>query len=265
MHGMRIAAIAINSACPSSTQGAGAGNAQGHQAAQHDQRGQRVQRSVGRAGLVLDETDQVRAEEPGHLPHRVDDRQAGNGGTGTQQRRRHRPEHRQAGEGAHGGNGQAEDGDGRVGGEVDRDQQAQGAHQHRHHQVPAALVAQVCRAAAEDHEHTRQQIRNGAEPADQQRVVEAHALDDRRQPEVDRVHAALDAEVDEAEGPDQRVGQHGQHAITTGGGFAGGVGLEVGLDQLAFGWAQPRGFLVTITEHAKGKECVPDRQSWHRA
>ncbi|MNN16282.1 hypothetical protein D3C81_1294160 [compost metagenome] len=114
--------------------------------------------------------------------------------------------------------------------------------------MPAALVAQVRRAPDQQHEHPGQQVGDRAQPADQQGIVEAQVLDDRRQPEVDRVNPALDTEVDETEGPDQRVGEHRQYAVAGGRRFAGGIGLEVGLDHLPFSRAQPLGFGVAVTE-----------------
>ena len=187
--------------------------------AAHNHRRQQVQRQIRRPGGILHKTHDIRAEKTRHLPHGVDQRQATRRRTRAEHGGGHRPEHRQAGQGAHGGDGQAENGDSGRSGEVNGDHQANGAHQHRYHQMPAALLAQVGGAAHQQHEHRRQQIRDRAEPANHQVVAEAHVLDDRRQPEVDRIHATLDAEVDQTECPDRRVLEH------FGQGVAGGFRL----------------------------------------
>lgn len=235
------------------------GHAQRQHATRDDHRRQQVQRQVGGPGGVFHKTHHIRAQEARHLAHGVDQGQAARGRASAEHGGRHRPEHRQAGEGAHGGDRQAEDRNGWGGGEVHRDDQAHSAHQHRHHQVPAALFAQVGGAAHHQHEHRRQQIGDCTQPADHQVIAEPHVLDDRRQPEVDGVHPTLDAEVDQAERPDRRVLEHFQQRISGGLGLVGQVGGLVGLEDCALMGGQPFGVGEAVAEQEVGEGAEDDR------
>ncbi|MNK44431.1 hypothetical protein D3C87_631650 [compost metagenome] len=114
--------------------------------------------------------------------------------------------------------------------------------------MPAAFFAQVRRAADHQHEHGGQQIRDRAQPTNHQVIAEAQVLDDRWQPEVDRVHAALDAEVDQAERPDRRVLEHRQQRISGGFRLVGQVFSVVGFQHRTLERGQPFGIGVAVAE-----------------
>nr|GEU28571.1 hypothetical protein [Tanacetum cinerariifolium] len=227
-------------------------------AQQHDGR-QHVQRRVRALGGVLDPAHQERADETGNLTQRVDQRQAGGRCRAAQECRRQRPEHRQRRQRAHGGHRQADHDDQRIGGEVGRHQQAKQAHQHRTGHVPAALAVLVGRTAGPHHEHGRKQVGHGAEPAHRLRTLVTERLDDRRQPEVNRIHAHLDAEVNHAQHPYAAVAQHGAQRLHHG---AGGLALLFIVVQRAlhggfFFRAQPPGLgnaVVQVKEHCRAQQ-----------
>ena len=69
-------------------------DARGQERAEREDHRERDQPAVGRAGGVLHEPDQVRADEAAEVADRVDQRDPGRRRRAAQQRGRHRPEHR---------------------------------------------------------------------------------------------------------------------------------------------------------------------------
>ncbi|MNC19685.1 hypothetical protein D3C75_676220 [compost metagenome] len=127
--------------------------------------------------------------------------------------------------------------------------------------MPATFFAQVRRTAHDQHEHRSQQVGNRTEPADYQVIAKAQVLDDRWQPEVDRVDAALDAEVDQAEGPDRRVLEHRQQRISGGFRFAGQVFSMVGFQHRTLERSQPFRIGVTVTEQEISQRTEDHRRN----
>ncbi|ETC83181.1 hypothetical protein XHC_4418 [Xanthomonas hortorum pv. carotae str. M081] len=125
--------------------------------------------------------------------------------------------------------------------------------------MPATLATTVGRAAHQHHEHRCGQIRDGTHQADPGRVGDAAALDDRGQPEVDRIHPALDAEVHRAQHPHRRVAQHRAQRAGGAGRLAGFVVCQRAGQCLFLLRIQPGRLLHAIAE----QEPYPDAQQ-HR-
>ncbi len=122
--------------------------------------------------------------------------------------------------------------------------------------MPATFAAAVGRTAHQHHEHRRGQVRDGAHQTDADRVGDAAALDDRRQPEVDRIHPALDAEIHRAQQPHRRVTQHRAQRSGRTGRLAGFVLGQHACQGLFFLRVEPAGLLHAVAE----QEPHPDAQ-----
>ncbi|RMT42420.1 hypothetical protein ALP48_05438 [Pseudomonas syringae pv. solidagae] len=126
--------------------------------------------------------------------------------------------------------------------------------------MPAALIAQVGGAADQQHEHACHQVRHGADPADHECIAETEVLDDRRQPEIDRVDAALNAEVDKAQDPYERHAQHGSHRAFAVHRTAQFIVGDIGLDPLTLSGRQPVGILDLVAQQNEGQHTQRHRR-----
>ncbi len=220
--------------------------------AQHHEGGEHQNAAVGALRGLLHPTDDGRAEEPGQIAQRVDQRNACRRRGAREEGVGQRPEQRQHHHDAHGRQRQRHHRQRGVGAPQRGERQAHGADQRGNGHVPAALMAFVRAAAHQNHRHHRHAVRQRDKPADGQRIGHAGGLDQQRQPEAQAVQADDHGEVDQRHQPHARIGHALQRRVRR-------LGLrllvERVLQRVFLVRVQPLGMLDAIVEIEQGDDA----------
>ena len=148
---------------------------------------------------------------------------------------------------------------------IGREQPAGGGEQHRHDEVPLALLLAIGAPSPPDHADDRANLRNRRQQADRDVArVGAETLDDQRRPDRDHGQGVHQAEVSHPELDDRGRGQLAEKALLLLAGFENRVGLvlrDKRLRQIPFllGF-QPSRLLRRVVEIIKDHESQDGRR-----